>query len=247
MGRLTSATLTSLLVFGSTIGEAAPKKKSAKPAVPKASSETVAKSESDSQSVRARKSVGLHLMYTPMSDFLLQLGAGATFTKSANWQFGLWYLQGNKDFLSTFQSSDSGGIKTTKAYLSGMAFAAYARYFTGNSFSLYAGLGYRAASGVFAAKTTSITPATLDAKLEVYSIIIPVGLGNHWSLKNGFTLGVDWISVMIPISAGSSSTLASSEADASLSKLNDDFAAMGFGLAKATSLTLALAQVGYVF
>ena len=159
-------------------------------------------------------------------------------------QFGLDYLTGSEDFRDKI--GDQPPVYTTKASASGMAVYGWARYFTGNSFNFGAGLGQRTASLAYGIEDRSLN-ITLEGTANISSIIVPVFFGNQWMWDGGFTIGVDWLEAMIPISGSSSSTTSSNVSDPGLKKLSDDTAELGLKLAKTTTLTLFLTSIGWTF
>lgn len=232
---------------------AAPKAKKTKPvptkpasdeAPPEASDDSASAASDDSKGSRSLKKIGLQAMLTPVSDFFLAYGAGGTYNLSPRFQLGLQYLGGSKDMLSSFE--EVNGVRTTKAMATGMAVSAFGRYFFGNSFSMFGGLGYRTANIDFAAESIS-SGESIAVKLDVTSIIIPIGLGNHWAWNNGFTVGVDWAIMMVPVSGTSTASTTGSTVIAGLDDLNNDVAELGKTLANASTLTLCLLQLGFAF
>ena len=197
----------------------------------------------NSESVRAKKRFGAELQYTPVSDFVLKYGARAFFNVSSSLQLGLSYLGGSEDLASQLPSE--GDVTVKKADLSGNAIFGYLRFFPGNTFSATIGLGYRGASAEYAIQDTS--GHEIDGKLSISSIVIPIAVGNHWTWRNGFTLGCDWIAAFVPLSGSSKSTLSGSLTDADAKTLNDDFVSLGDKLAKQTTFTLLLTSVGFMF
>lgn len=87
---------------------------------------------------------------------------------------------------------------TTVDYLS-LSTAFYARYFTGNSFNLTAGLGVRSLQFKWPINATfydsNLDPFSfeVDASVDLQAIVISYGFGNQWTWKSGFTFGFDWL------------------------------------------------------
>lgn len=222
------------------------KKKKKKPSSETASREQITNEKAEietSSTIRAKKRFGVEPLFTPLSDFFLQFGARAFYQAGSHFQFGALYLGGSKNLKDSL--SPEPPIKITKLTFTSMAIWAYVRYFIGNSFSVTSGLGYRNATGSL--------ELVDDRNNEVFStfsgtsIILPVAIGNHWSLGNGLVFGCDWIAGMIPITSSSSSTTSTNLGSESLRKLSESFDSLGEDISKINSLTLAIVSIGYTF
>lgn len=197
-----------------------------------------------SAATRASKKYGAEVLFTPVSDFMLQFGVGGHYTLSPKIQVGFDYLTGSKDIVGEFQKT--GSVEVTKATLSGMAAFAYGRYFFGNSFNAMAGLGIRNATGTLRVEDTS-TKEFFESKLSISSFVMPIAIGNHWSFDNGFSIGCDWVAAFVPLSGSAKTTSSTNISDPDIDKFYDDFQKTGDSLAKTTSLTLALTSIGWQF
>lgn len=201
-------------------------------------------SNSNSRSARGYGKVGADLLYTPASDFILSYGASGSYSMSSDLQVGGFFLLGNES--KSFGQSDSTSSLTLDAKYSGFAAAATGRYFFGsNSFNVMSGLGYRTAKIDYTIVDSTST-LNMDGSLSIQSVILPLFIGNRWSWPGGFTLGCDWIGVMIALSGSAKSEL--SGKDSGLTKLlNDKILEEGDRLAKTNSLTLLLTSIGWAF
>lgn len=236
-----------ILVVQTSVGKKAKDKAKAKPNAtksPKKDSEAAgsepesAPGDDTSASVRAAQSYEALAHYTPASDFVLQYGASFGKALKPNLRLGLTYLGGSKSV------SSSIGTTTMEASLSGMAVYGYARYYFGNSFNAFSGLGYR--SAIINYKIAGGT-FSLDGKLNIQSVTIPLFLGNAWTWKNGLTIGCDWIGAFVPIGGSAKSTLDGNLTSSESDELNQDIVDLGNKLAKTTTLTLLLTSIGLAF
>jgi hypothetical protein len=196
-----------------------------------------------SSTIRAKKRFGVEPLFTPLSDFFLQFGARAFYQAGSHFQFGALYLGGSKNLKDSL--SPEPPIKITTLTFTSMAIWAYARFFIGNSFSVTSGVGYRNATGSL--ELVDDRGSEVFSTFSGTSIILPVAIGNHWSLGNGLVIGCDWITGMIPITSASSSTTSTNLGSEPLRKLSDSFDSLGEDISKINSLTLALVSIGYTF
>lgn len=199
---------------------------------------------SGSAKARAQNSFGAGVLVTPLSDFVLQYGVGGYYNHGASWQFGAALLTGSEDISG--EVSDIGTVTLKKADLSGSATFAYGRYFFGNSFNGSAGLGYRTAKADYRIEDTA-SDDYVEGTLDISSVVTTLAIGNHWSWNSGFTIGVDWLAAMVPLSGSASSSTKSNADGVQVEKLNQEFLDVGDELSQNTSLTLALTTIGYQF
>jgi hypothetical protein len=223
------------------------KKKKKKPSTETVSSEQQSTNEKaeieTSSAIRAKKHFGVEPVFTPLSDFFLQFGARVFYQAGSHFQFGTLYLGGSKNLKDSL--SPEPPIKITTLTFTSMAIWAYARFFIGNSFSVTSGVGYRNATGSL--ELVDDRGNEVFSTFSGTSIILPVAIGNHWSLSNGLVIGCDWIAGMIPMTSASSSTTSTNLGSESLRKLSNSFDALGEDISKINSLTLALLSIGYAF
>jgi hypothetical protein len=203
--------------------------------------EVVSDSEqvSDSRTIRAKQRQNYSLLYTPLSDFLLKFGAQLQWAPSPSLQVGLLGLTGSE----TKDSSYEGGTVTSSG--TGLVLALHARYFVGNSFNIFSGLGYRSAAIKLNLKDKLL--GSIDGDLKVQSIAIPFFIGNHWTWSSGFTLGCDWIGAWIPVSGKTEASIKGNLSQKDRDEFVDIGAKIGDGLAKTTSFTLFLTSIGWAF
>ncbi|MCX6123165.1 MAG: hypothetical protein NTV34_00195 [Proteobacteria bacterium] len=146
--------------------------------------------ESDSASKDDNgKKIELGVMYTPLSDFMLQYGASGQYKVSSKLTAGAAFLMGSKTISS--EQSDSTGSAQGNATLSGTAFMGYGRYFFGKTFNMLGGLAYRGASIKYQIQDS--TGAAINGVLDIQSIAVPIFIGNLWVFNNGIMLSADWI------------------------------------------------------
>ena len=103
---------------------------------------------------------------------------------------------------------------------------AFARVFPGNSFNVFASYNERTWDGEFTV-TEAFTSAT--GKFQAVATVAMFGLGNHWLLDSGITIGADWVfggtildsSVAVTYSGSNLSAADKTKADEDLTKLGD--------------------------
>jgi hypothetical protein len=221
------------------------KRKSKKPltdestSTPEGQSKTDASKLEDSRTNRTKQRQNYSLLYTPVSDFILQFGAQAQLVRSPSLQLGFLLLTGSEMW---GQDYERGVIKLTG---NGTSFSLTARYFLGNSFNVLTGLGYRAATVKIDIEHISLGQVAGDFKVQ--SATIPLFIGNQWTWPGGFTLGVDWIGAWIPISGETQVSLKGDLPQKDLEELTALLMDAGDGLGKKTSLTLLLTSIGWAF
>ena len=79
------------------------------------------------------------------------------------------------------------------------------RWYTGNSFNLYAGFGQRTYKFSIGDDLLAIaTNQQLSSfpSLVVENQVLVLGLGNRWQFDTRFTLGIDWLELIIPVGKG---------------------------------------------
>ncbi len=193
----------------------------------------------DSRTNRTKQRQNYSLLYTPVSDFILQFGAQAQLVRSPSLQLGFMVLTGSETW---GQDYDFGVVKNNG---NGTAFSLTARYFLGNSFNVLTGLGYRAATVKIDIEHMVLGQVAGDFKVQ--SATIPLFIGNQWTWPGGVTLGVDWIGAWIPISGETQVSFKGDLPQKDMEELTDLFMDAGDGLAKKTSLTLFLTSIGWAF
>ena len=194
----------------------------------------------ESHMARTKHPHSAALLYTHLSDFILSYGASGAYGVSPDLQVGGLFLMGSK----SKDYSETSTIKSSAKY-TGSAFSLYGRYFIGNSFNMFSGLGYRQAKVTYSIQDTS--GIKLDGTLSIQSVVIPLFLGNAWTWGSGFTLGVDWIGMFLAVSGSAKSELSGNLDSTILKSFNDSFVTEGDRLAKSNSLTLFLTTVGWAF
>jgi hypothetical protein len=122
-------------------------------------------------------------------------GPSLTYVISPRWSIELDYLKGALELPNIVGNIGS---------LSEQRIGLYARHYPGtNSFNLIYGLGYqtlRATLGDEMLSRLSGGNFSTDIRLLNFeSLVFIFGLANRWQFKSGFTFGVDWIELNIPI------------------------------------------------
>lgn len=120
---------------------------------------------------------------------------------------GTWIL-GPKSSLEAEYLSASYGLSFSKldiALFSEIVISAKYRWYTGNSFNLFVGAGQRTYK--FSVGNDLLAIATNQAfssfpSLVVENQVLVLGLGNRWQFDSGFTLGFDWLELIVPIGKG---------------------------------------------
>ena len=128
-----------------------------------------------------------------------------------NLSVGLLYNSGSLDFGS--EISGTPGAKINSATLDASIIMIHARYFVGNSFYVSGGLGQRTITADFDIQSTLIDYG-IKSNIEAKSTSFMVAIGNQWQWDSGFSLGVEWIGYIVPLSASSSDSLDETGADA---------------------------------
>jgi hypothetical protein len=193
----------------------------------------------DSRTNRADQGHGYSLLYTPLSDFLLQYGAQIYLARGPSLQIGFLVLTGSE----VKETEDVRGKVIFGG--SGVSLSIHGRYFLGNSFNILGGLGYRSAALKLEVEDKVL--GTVEGDLKVQSAIIPIFIGNQWTWKSGFTFGVDWIGAWIPVSRKTQASFKGDLPKQDLDELTDMSLDIGDGLSKTTSLTLFLTSIGWAF
>lgn len=209
-----------------------------------ASTDNTTPRDDSSHGLRIDQKANADLLYTPLSDFILQYGIGGSYNMKPNFAIGMHYLSGSKTM--SYESSDNGSKVTGDAKLQGSAGYVYGRYFFGNSFNMMAGLGVRTGTIEYTLAESSAN-LKLNGKVDIQSLAAPVFIGNRWTFVSGMTIGCDWIGAFIPLSGKAKSTLDGNIPSSTLSDLNQKFVSLGDELAHKTSLTLFLTSIGWAF
>jgi hypothetical protein len=221
------------------------KRKIKKPAADESSSTTegeattTASALEDSRTNRTKQRQNYSILYTPLSDYLLQFGAQAQLVRSPSLQLGFMVLTGGETWE---QDYDFGFVKNNGI---GTVFSLHARYFLGNSFNILSGIGYRAAT--VKGDIEHISFGSFKGELRFQSVIVPLFVGNQWTWPGGFTLGVDWIGAWIPLSGQTQVSMTGGLPEKDLEELTNWILKANDGLSKKTSLTLFLTSIGWAF
>ncbi len=200
----------------------------------------------DNAGPRNSKKISAGVLYTPLSDFVLQYGVGGTFMLNQDMQLGFNVLTGS-DSLPELPEEDL--VEVTQADLSGMAVYGHMRYFFGDTFYVLGGLGYRSATFDYKIEDKTSNDY-LKGDLEISSVIAPIAIGNQWNWDGGLIVGVDWLTYMLALSGsseGSTETTFGGATGADVEALNDDMVEVGDQLSKTSTLTLALVYIAYGF
>lgn len=133
-------------------------------------------------------------VYAPLGTWIPgKFGVSLNYIRNKNWNYELEGLYGsiNYEFLGVKLSSFS------EARVSLLA-----RYFPSNSFNLFFGMHYENLELVLGdAMISALTGVnTSEYRLLALSNLgLALGLGNRWFFENGFTLGIDWLTLNQPI------------------------------------------------
>lgn len=160
---------------------------------------TAAKAEESRSPTSAENRDGSNvtLSYSVFSTGLIlpKRGPALSYISSRHWTFELEYLRGDVGL----------GYK-------GVSFASFeeelllgqVRYYGGNLFNFIFGFGERKYTlDLGSDEVESLAPDAPNAKLlEVRNQVIDFGIGNRWQWEKGFTLGVDWLALIIPVGKG---------------------------------------------
>ncbi len=178
-------------------------------------------------------------------------GAGAAYQLTKKFEI-------NADFLMANGEATASGDGAFQEYMnvSVMEFDFLGRYYAWNSLNVSGGLGYAMLSGDYGV-VVGQTGQKLTAPYSASVILAIAGVGNNWKLKNGFVLGVDWISVVYPIntsvtvdkpaapSAGASTSGAGANFDPYNGKSPEELASTAIG--KQMQFRAAVVHAGYSF
>ncbi|MCA2961964.1 MAG: hypothetical protein IOD12_17070 [Silvanigrellales bacterium] len=247
------AALVSTWAWGGVALAQAPVPKKQATRAPKSGAGSEAKSDDfSSGAIRARRPFGFGGAYTALSDYMLAYGGEVHFNSGPWFQFGVSGLAGSENLVKEISKSDSSDVEASKFDISGAAIDVFTRFHPmKGTFSFKAGLGYRMANAEYGIRSKT-TNFTLDGKLAISSVVVPVFVGNHWALDNGLFVGCDWVGAYFPLTGSSTSSLTATGAVGTTSQkeiddLNEKFKKTGDKLAKSVSLTLLVVGVGYQF
>ncbi len=168
------------------------------PAMTAESSSTSAEDSPSLTSAESRDASNVTLSYTIFSTGLIlpKRGPALSYISSRNWTFELEYLKGDVGL----------GYK-------GVNFASFEeelllgqiRYYGGNLFNVFFGFGERRYTlDIGSDRAETLAPDAPNARLlEVRNQVIDFGIGNRWQWEKGFTFGIDWLALIIPVGKGS--------------------------------------------
>ena len=129
----------------------------------------------DSLLVATWNPIGLDLRkITGATPVDLGLYIGDSFIVGGNYANGTW-------------KNDEGDSEVSITYTD---VGAFVRAFPGNSFNIFASYNERTWDGEFTV-TESLTSDT--GKFQSVATVAMFGLGNHWLLDSGITIGADWV------------------------------------------------------
>ena len=118
-------------------------------------------------------------------------GLRGFYNRFHNWQLGLQYLSAKQDLAS--QVSETQGTKIDNATLAISLISLHARYFFGNSFNMYVGLGQRTITYDLKVSVAGDPSTYIRGTGISISNVLGFGLGNQWAWNNGFFIGGDWL------------------------------------------------------
>lgn len=203
--------------------------------------------DDSSSSVRASKIAGVEILGVLLDTYQLRYGGGAYAQLGQNWRFGAVFLSGSYNASSLMSAAiDNPTTVVNSATINSQAIYGYARYFIRNSFTVTAGLGYRTLKAKAGIDVNAVNSNWVwNASLK--SIVVPLGIGNHWAWDNGLTLGCDWISTQVAISGSSTTSSSISNLDQDTQIVNDALKELTDQIAKAPSFSVVVVSVGYLF
>ncbi len=136
--------------------------------------------------------------YTVFSTGLIlpKRGPALSYVSSKRWTFELGYLSGDVGL---------GYHGLSVASFKEELYLAEARYYPGNVVNLFFGLGERRYSlDLGSAELSRIAPGAPNQHvIAVRNQVAEFGFGNRWQWHKGFTLGIDWLALLIPVGKGS--------------------------------------------
>lgn len=218
------------------------KTKSKKPASRKSAAVSESESTEDiskrdnSMTWRATKKQNYSLLLSPFSHF----GAQAQVALSPSLQLGFMALTVS----DRWDDKYDWGVVTLRGRASSFSFQA--RYFFGNSFNVLTGLGYRAVKYKIDAENMLLM-RFIEGDLGARGATLPLFIGNQWTWSGGFTLGVDWIGVLLPLSGQAEVTLNGDVPQETLDALTEDLMKVGDKLSKRVWGILFLTSIGWSF
>lgn len=173
-------------------------------------------------------------------------GVEAFYNNGPRFQIGVQYLQGEKDLKSDLKSVSSL-VQVEKVLLSSNTAMIMGRYFVGNSFNVYGGIGQRVIDWDFKISTV-FGDSSVRSKGTVTSLIAGIGIGNTWYWDNGFFIGGDWLGYFTPLSSSKTvKTETTGTTSDDLKKMQKDGEDLGEKLGTAAHEQLAILNIGYMF
>jgi hypothetical protein len=169
-----------------------------------------------------------------------KLGISYTYSPTTIGSWELSYARGK--ISAPYFIDDIGSVSDSHLSL------LYRSYSRRNSFSFIYGLNYykfdARLSGQYLSSISSGNPQDYNL-LSVRSLGVTLGIGNRWQLKNGMSVGIDWIHLNIPVSVfKTEADYLSSDADQS--DKNDIENVLDI-LKRVPTFALFKLQVGYTF
>jgi len=182
------------------------------------------------------------LFYIPFSTGIVlptKKGFSATWILNSSSSLEAEYLSGSYGFAFT-------GLDL--ALFSEKIISAKYRYYTGNSFNWIFGVGQRKykfsiGNDLLAIATDQVL--TSYPALVVENNVVILGLGNRWQFDNGFTIGADWVELLVPFGSGKieNETLAFIKKDDDQDKTEKIIRFLRYG----PTFTLLKVALGYTF
>ena len=199
-----------------------------------------------SEAARLHKQFGIAGRLGYAVGLLMGSGIDAFYNNGPKFQIGVQYLQGEMDLKSSL-SAVSSLVKVDRVLLESSTAMIMGRYFIGNSFNVYGGLGQRVID--WDMKISSVLgDSSVRSKGTVTSVVAGIGIGNTWHWDNGFFIGGDWIGYFAPLSSSKTvktETIGTTSDD--LKEMQKDGEDLGEKLGTTSHSQLAILNIGFMF
>ncbi len=172
-------------------------------------------------------------------------GLRAFYNHTEKFQLGLQYLKGRIDLASRI--GDSLGSKIETADLSASLILLHGRFFVGNSFNIFSGIGQRTLNYDLKVSSTFDPSTFVRTTGQSVANVVGFGIGNQWAWDSGFFIGGDWLAYYL--SFGSSNSYSSETGGIpsdSQKKLANDAKDLSDALGKAGHFQIT-ATAGWMF
>jgi hypothetical protein len=159
----------------------------------------------------------------------------------ARWSYGLEYGAG------TLSTEEDVGSVNASGEIEVTDFSVFARRFSGNSFNYHVAYTSRTSRADVQA-TDSQTGGSAQLELHAAVSLLTLGFGNGWAFDSGFELGLDWLTVSLPMESASDVTVTSQSGSMDTSRVRSKYEGRGSDLNLLAALpTFFTIRVGYRF